>query len=92
MNWDRTAAVRFSFLLAIPAIMGAAALEGPKCRSALATGDALVMALTGVVISAVVGYAALRFFLKTVQKGKLWVFSLYCLVVGTAMIVYKLAA
>lgn len=92
VGWDRTVAVRFSFLLAIPAIAGAAAFETIRCRAALAADDALVMALTGVLVSAAVGYAALRLFLRALQKGKLLVFSAYCLALGAATIIYELAA
>jgi undecaprenyl-diphosphatase len=91
MGWERTVAVRFSFLLAIPAIVGAGAFEMMKCRSALAAQDVLGMAVTGLLVSAAAGYAALRLFLRTLEKGKLWIFSAYCLVVGAALIVYEVA-
>jgi undecaprenyl-diphosphatase len=91
MGWQQAVAVRFSFLLAVPAIVGAAGLEAMKCRSALATGDFLETALLGVLVSAAAGYAALRLFLRAVEKRKLWLFSGYCFLLGAALIVYKLA-
>ena len=92
MGWDRTLAVRFSFLLAIPAIVGATGFEAMKCRSSLASSEVWAMALTGALVSAAVGYAALRLFLTILKRGKLWVFAGYCFVLGTALVVYKLAA
>jgi len=92
IGWDRRSAVRFSFLLAIPAIVGATLLEAMKCRSALAASDVWAMAFAGLLVSAAVGYVALRLFLKVVEKGKLWVFSAYCFVLGAAVIVYELVA
>jgi len=92
IGWDRRSAVRFSFLLAIPGIVGATLLEAMKCRSALAASDVWAMAFAGLLVSAAVGYVALRLFLKVVEKGKLWVFSVYCFVLGAAVIVYELLA
>ncbi|NQT84881.1 undecaprenyl-diphosphate phosphatase, partial [bacterium] len=63
-----------------------------KCRSALGAGDVWAMAFAGLLVSAAVGYVALRLFLKVVEKGKLWVFSAYCFVLGAAVIVYELVA
>ncbi len=91
MGWEQAVAVRFSFLLAIPAIVGAAGLETIKCRSALATGEVLGTGLVGVLVSAAAGYAALRLFLKAVEKRTLWLFSAYCFLLGAALIVYNLA-
>lgn len=92
MGWEQAVAVRFSFLLAVPAIIGAAGLEAMKCRSALGTGDVWGTALLGVLVSAAAGYAALRLFLRAVEKGKLWLFSGYCFLLGATLIVYELAA
>jgi undecaprenyl-diphosphatase len=90
MGWERRLAVRFSFLLAIPATVGAAVYEAAKCRSVLASGDVLVMALVGVVVSAGVGYVALRILVKAVLGGKLWVFAGYCFAVGAGLLLYGL--
>ncbi len=91
MGWERILAVRFSFLLAIPAILGGAVLEALKVRSVLASGDVLVPALMGFVVAAGAGYAALRLFLKAVEKGKLWIFAAYCFLLGMVVVVYKVA-
>ncbi len=79
-------AVRFSFLIAIPAIVGAQMLEATtgtgtsKVRlecSALAAG-----------VSAVVGYVFLRFLVGAVRRGKLSVFAYYCWLAGALALVY----
>lgn len=90
MGWEQSLAVRFSFLLAIPAIIGAGGLEVVKHRSELATGGVALMAIVGVSVSAAAGYAALRLFLKAVERAKLWLFSGYCFLVGAGVIAYKL--
>ena len=55
----RAEAARFIFLLAIPAILGAAASEAPKLLKA-GLGDTASLFLIGVVSSAIVGYAAVK--------------------------------
>jgi undecaprenyl-diphosphatase len=91
MGWNRGVAVRFSFLLAIPVMIGASLVEAMECRSAMASGDVMAMVFTGLVVAALVGYAALRLFLKAVEKGKLWIFAAYSLLLGVAVVVYELA-
>ena len=77
---DRTAAVRFSFLLSIPAIFGAALLALLDLENA-ANMDAGVVGV-GMAIAAVTGYLALKWLVYMVQKGRLHHFAPYCWVVG----------
>lgn len=90
MGWDPKLAVRFSFILAIPAILGAAALHITKCQSALSAGDVLAMAFAGLLISAATGYGALRLFIRILEKGRLWIFSVYCFLLGAGVLIYEL--
>lgn len=83
---DRELAGRFSFLLAIPAILGALVLglDSAAFETALPAGTIL----SGSLAAAVVGYLALVVLLKIVKKGQLHRFAPYCWVVGaTALIV-----
>ena len=89
---SREAAARFSFVLATPIIAGAAAYEIPKLlKSHRAGGMELSMSTLGiaVVISAVVGYAVIAFFLRYLQTRSLKIFVVYRLVFG--MLVLLLA-
>ncbi len=82
---DRELAGRFSFLLAIPAILGALVLglDSEAFQTTLPPGKILV----GSLVAAVVGYAALVLLLKMVRKGQLHHFALYCWLVGIGAIV-----
>jgi undecaprenyl-diphosphatase len=73
----REDAVRFSFLLSLPAILGAALLE---LRHPPAGADGVPLALTalGFAAAAVTGYLAILFVLRWTREGKLWQFGLYC--------------
>jgi undecaprenyl-diphosphatase len=77
---DRETAARYSFLLSIPAVIGAMVLE---LRGALTSGfpPAEVMLLGGFV-AAVVGYGALRVLIHLVKKGDLHAFAPYCWLLG----------
>jgi hypothetical protein len=69
---SRAAAVRFSFLLSIPTILGAVVIEG---RHIAHVETSLV--LTGLVCAAVSGYAAIGFLLKHVPRTGLWPYAIY---------------
>ncbi|MCL2218923.1 MAG: undecaprenyl-diphosphate phosphatase [Chitinispirillia bacterium] len=73
---SRTEAGRFSFMLALPAIFGAALLEARHVESwgALMTVDLAA----GFIASLVVGIVALKLLLTFIQKGKLHYFGYYC--------------
>ena len=77
---SREEAGRFSFLLAVPAILGAAVLEAPHITHVPHT--LFVPYLTGMVAAFVVGYAAIAVFLKAIKTRSLRWFGIYCWVVA----------
>jgi len=88
---SRDAAARFSFLLSIPAILGAALvdLKGLAGVAAANLGNQLIV---GMAAAAVVGYLAIRIVMRFVRAGKLRGFAYYCWAVGLAVIVWQLLA
>lgn len=82
---DRELAGKFSFLLSIPAILGATLLEIKKLDS----GEQLWMALIGSAVAFGVGLLTLKFLLRIVKMGKICNFSYYCCVIGAAMIIFS---
>jgi undecaprenyl-diphosphatase len=81
-------AARFSFLLMVPAVLGATLDEAVDALEASTTGgvDAMSFAV-GFVTSFVVGLAALRWLLRLVGQGRLIVFVPYLLLLGLAAII-----
>ncbi len=78
-----TAAV-FAFLLSVPVLVGAFSygmVVLPKYDATLPN------AVIGFATAFVVGLASIRYLLKAVKSGRLWVFSLYCAIVGTLVVV-----
>ncbi len=77
----REDAFAFSFLLSLPAVLGAMIIEGEL--GALAGGDVTVLA-AGVVTAFALGLAALAWLSGLVRRGRLLPFSLYCWVAAAA--------
>ncbi len=84
---DKNLAATFSFLLFIPAILGAVVLElGEISFDKLDLLPVLVSSLVTIVIS----YVFIKFLLHVVRKGRLYLFSVYCLILGIVIIVISL--
>ncbi len=85
-------AAEFSFLLAIPAIGGAAFLETLKLfRHGIPDGGGSpIMLGTGFLISAAVGYGALALLLKVLKKGHLSFFSIYLVLAAAAVLLREI--
>jgi undecaprenyl-diphosphatase len=83
----RAEAARFIFLLAIPAILGAAASEGPKLLKA-GLGDSAPLFLIGVVSSAIVGYVAVKYFIRYLGNHSIAVFAWYRLALAAATVIW----
>jgi undecaprenyl-diphosphatase len=82
---DREVAGRYSFLLSIPAILGALVL-GLDAEE-MQTTIPLEMIVLGTLISAIVGYLALKLLLGLVRRGQLSWFAPYCWVLGVIALV-----
>jgi undecaprenyl-diphosphatase len=81
-----TEAAEFSFLLAVPAIAGAALLEG---REGLANVAAVGLAplLLSCLVAFVSGIWAIRLLVALLRRGRFYVFAPYCFVVGVLTLV-----
>jgi undecaprenyl-diphosphatase len=83
---DKEVALRFSFLLFIPAVIGAAVLSVVDSGGDFAAVVDPVSLLIGLIVTVLVGYVALRLLLRIVMKGRLYLFAFYCWVVGFAVL------
>lgn len=84
---DKNVAVRFSFLLSIPAILGALVLDLKDLFSGEAVLGEPLPIIVGMIVAGVSGYFAIRFLLGVVRRSKLSVFSVYCLAAGILAII-----
>ncbi|RMG94175.1 MAG: undecaprenyl-diphosphatase UppP [Chloroflexi bacterium] len=75
---DRETAARFSFLLGIPAILGAGALSlADLLQTGLAEGEWTVY-LVAFLTAAITGYACIHFLLNWLKRRSLFLFAAYC--------------
>ena len=84
MGLRRPDAARFIFLLAIPAILGAAGGEAPRLVRAGMAADTAVLFTIGVITSAIVGYATVTYFIRFLARRSLDVFAWYRLALAAA--------
>lgn len=92
MGFDRKFAVRYSFLMSLPAVLGATILEVKdvlELEGGLAT-ELLPKYLVGMVVAGVVGYFAIRLVNLLAAKGKFGAFAYYCWAAGIAALILTL--
>ncbi|MBA2113229.1 undecaprenyl-diphosphate phosphatase [Bremerella alba] len=92
LGLSREAAATFSFLMAVPAILGAIVLELAKSLSQPAeanNGLPAWLLLLGALVSFAVGWASLVLLLRIVQRGRLHWFAWWCLAVGLFVLVWQ---
>ena len=85
LGLERELAARYSFLLSIPAIVGAALIQIKDITSILdisTTG-----AIFGFIASVISGYLAIKFMLKLIKEKDLLPFAYYCWIVGPLAII-----
>ncbi|HPC35202.1 MAG TPA: undecaprenyl-diphosphatase UppP [Candidatus Marinimicrobia bacterium] len=85
---DRMEATRFSFLLSVPAILGALILHLKDLIGMAINPDMVGMLVIGFLTSFIVGYIAIRFLLRVVQSDKFSWFGFYCIIVGVAAVFF----
>ncbi len=78
----RETAARYSFLLATPALIGAGVLQLADVIAAGQLNAQLPTLIIGFLAAAVTGYLCIRFLLRYLQRGRLYIFAAYCTVVG----------
>ena len=84
VGFERKFAVRFSFLLSIPAILGANILSLKDAAEAGIDWASVPVYLVGVAVSAVVGYVCIRLLKMIAVKGRFGWFAYYCWFAGAA--------
>ena len=86
-GFDRKFAVKYSFIMSIPAILGALVLKLTKLSSESISGGEVVSYIVGMIVAAVVGYFALVLTVKIVQKKSFKYFAFYCFGIGAVSII-----
>lgn len=87
-GFDRNFAIKYSFIMSIPAVLGAVVLELGEFVKMSITQTELVNYGIGTAIAAVVGYICIKTMLVVVRGKKLKGFSFYCFIAGLFAIIY----
>lgn len=89
-GFSRKFAVRFSFLLSIPAVLGANIISIGDAVAAGIDTSLLPAYIAGTVVAAVSGYFAIRLVNSLADKGKFGSFAYYCWGIGAAAVIATL--
>ncbi len=82
---ERELAARYSFLLAIPAIAGAALVQVKDIGAGFEANTTALIA--GFLAAVIVGFLAIKLLLKIIRERTLMVFAYYCWIVGAAALI-----
>ncbi len=90
VGFERKFAVRFSFLLSIPAVLGANILSLKDAIEAGVDWGMVPIYLVGVATAAVSGYLCIGLLRRIASKGRFGAFSYYCWAMGLFTVIYTL--
>ncbi|CAK8710742.1 hypothetical protein GKODMF_01740 [Candidatus Electrothrix gigas] len=79
---DRSAAARFSFLMSVPVMLGAGVLAFKDLAELPTLNDFLLPLLVGFLAALISGYIAIRWLIAYLSKHSLYLFAVYCTVLG----------
>jgi undecaprenyl-diphosphatase len=85
---EKSKAAEFSFLLSLPAVLGASLLELKDVLSHNSASQDLRIYAIGAVTAFVVGYLSIKFLLNVIKKGKFQYFGYYCFAVGLLFLIF----
>lgn len=89
-GFTREEAVRFSFLMSIPAILGACVTELPDMFSEGFGADMALPVIAGAVTAMAVGFFAIKLLQYLTKNKSFTFFAVYCILVGAASVVADL--
>jgi undecaprenyl-diphosphatase len=84
---DREGAARFSFLLAVPTMLGAGLIALLDLREAVNASAQTIPLIAGFLAAAVIGFISIRWLLAYLRQGRLYPFAIYCGLVSLGSLV-----
>jgi len=87
-GFDRPAAARFAFLMSVPVLLAAGGYETlDLVKQGSHLSSYLLPVAVGFLVAAVVGWFAIKWLMGYLNKNSLYVFAVYCAVVGAICVV-----
>ena len=88
-GFDRPSAARFAFLMSVPVMLAAGGYEMLDVIRMPNVGEFLALLIVGFVTAAIVGWFAIKWLIDYLSKRSLYVFALYCAVVGLIILLFQ---
>ena len=87
-GFNREFAVKYSFIMSIPTILGACILQIPDLAGASLAGSEILNYVIGMIVAGVVGFLCIKVMLKSVKNNKFKGYSIHCLCAGVISVIY----
>jgi undecaprenyl-diphosphatase len=88
---DRKSAVKFCFMMSVPAILGSLIVEGKRALDSQIFDQLILQpTLVGMAVAAVSGYFSIRIMLRAMKKTPLTCFALYTALIGLGVLIMQL--
>ena len=86
-GFEKTFAVKYSFIMSIPAVLGAVILEVKDITTKALTKVDICNYLVGMTVAAVVGYFCIKTMLVLIRGKKFTYFAIYCFILGAIAVI-----
>lgn len=90
-GFDKSFAVKYSFIMSVPAVLGAVILQIKDFTALSITGTEMLYYAIGTLVAAVVGYICIKTMLVLIRGKRYKYFAYYCFLVGAFSILWELA-
>ena len=91
-GFDRPAAARFAFLMSVPVMLAAGAYEMLDVVRMPGLAEFIPALVVGFITAAIVGWLAVRWLLRYLANHSLYVFSVYCAILGGITLFFHFAS
>lgn len=91
-GFDKKFAVKYSFIMSIPAVLGAVVLELKDFTPDIIVKEDIPCCIIATVVAAVVGYFSICFMMSLVRGKRYKYFAIYCMIVGGIAVGYNFLA
>lgn len=89
-GFEKKFAVKYSFIMSIPAVLGAVVLEFKDFTSLSISGTEMLNYCIGTLVAAIVGYICIKTMLVVIRGKKYKYFAYYCFLIGAFSIIWEL--
>ena len=88
-GFDKKFAVKYSFIMSIPAVLGAVVLELKDLQPGIIVKDDITGCIIATVVAAVAGYFSICFMMALVRGKRYKYFAIYCIIAGSIAVGYN---